>query len=273
MDVQRKKQVDTMKIAAPAFKAPKEFAIQREEYRKQASLVEDQVNSKFGPRRFGSRGKVTRKAQAYHRDLLEKLRTTTPRLRMKDARVDQKVLSALHEAGKNIENIGAINKDTRTWMLDRARPLPNPTKSTQLGLKVFMNDQYQRHLKATTRRAVINQLMAHNNALPPLEHLNYYGAKGAVNFLSHNIRYQREALDSVGLRDTAREWDQPHKLNKISLMWQDRTAKEKMQNTGSNIKKVGMINKGMRQHMLKLGPIANPDRRPPRRPKRKRQGG
>ena len=196
MKGERKRHGDAMKRATPAFNAEKEHYTKRQNYLKSANSLKEKATAKYGPEVF----QTEEGRRSYYAELERNRLHIGYSFRPKNARVDPKVLSTLHETGKNLENMGAINKDTRKSMLADAQPLPNPTKPMQLGLQLVMKDQYRKHKLATVQQYTVGKIAASHNNLPAMAKMFPYHPPEFVKSMERlKMQQEDKALRTVGI--------------------------------------------------------------------------
>ncbi|MCJ1333783.1 hypothetical protein MMC10_010483 [Thelotrema lepadinum] len=269
MKEDRKIHGDAMKKAAPAFNADKDYFVASKNYWKIFHTLKDGVNDKLG-----LQGLQTRKGSKAYIKEAEKftfLREYPFRAYWKAA--DPEVLATLHETGKNLENIGAINKDLRKSMLESARPLPNPTKPMQLGLQKYMKYEYRKHRIAAGKRYWTERIAESHRTLPSMAETLPYHPPEVVKALEHQkMQHEDDILRAVGV-EALRPLGAYKALFLGNLKFQSDRAKQAMKETGGTVEKISMINKGMRKYMNEqIGKLVDPDsRRTLGRPNRKRK--
>ena len=258
MKDERKKQVTAMAKAAPGLDAQKAYKNYYKELRN--------LNDRLGPKMMHSR-----KQFHLYIDEMDKLKAPP---NVQERTVSSKDMAALHEAGKNIENLGMINKNTRERMLQHhsARPLPNPTKAIQLGLRLFMKNEHRKHLTATNKvyhSAKLEEINKSHEAryktaqemeFPPI-------VKVVMNY--ERMRKQEPHLNALG-----ESIKRPFGLSSLALDSAKQKGMKEMQWSAMNIEKVGMINRERRKYMQKhVGRLVNPNPRHPPKKGKKRRGG
>ena len=257
MKDERKKQVAAMAKVAPGLNAQKAY----NDYRKELRNLKERLE----PATMHSR----RRFHLYV-DAMERLECP-PNVRQRA--VDSKDMLALHEAGKNIETLGLMNKNMRKRMQHHStRPLPNPTGAIQQGLRLFMKNEYKKHLTATNKvyhNAKLEEInkdyeaqhqMAQEKAYPPI-----------VNVV---MNYERMRSQEPHLAALGESVKRPFGLNTHTLISAQQKGMKAMQRSAMNIEKVGMINKEMQKYMQKhIGHIVNPNpRNPPKKGKKRKEG-
>ncbi|MCJ1332443.1 hypothetical protein MMC10_009136 [Thelotrema lepadinum] len=256
MKDERRKQVQAMAKVTPALDAQKAET----EYFKNVESIKERL----GPKIINSR-------KNFHIYVHELGKLKSPP-GAPERKANNEGLLALHEAGRNIENLGMINKATRQKMMHKnTRPLPNPTKATQLGLKLFMKNEYKKHLIATNKVYHSAKLEAINNYRAAQQRVAKSMAYPSIvrDQIDHErMRSQEPHLAALGV-----PMERPFGINPTALVWGQEVGMNGVQKSAMNIEKVGTMNKEMRKYMqTHAAPIINPNPRHLKN-KRKRKGG
>ena len=268
MKGEHKRHGDAMKKAGPALNAQKELFIRKQNFLKSVKALKEKAIAKYGPTAL----QTEEGRRAYYTEVERNRLLIGYPFRPKQVRVDPKALATLHETGKSVENMGAINKDVRNSMLTDARPLPNPTKPVQLGLQLVMKDQYRKHQFATVKQYTVEKIAASHNNLPSVTRIFPYLSPELVKAMERQkMQHEDKALRTVGvaaIRQLGATDEQFH----ADLKYQRNLAKIKVKETGNTVEKISMVNKGMRKYMKEqLEQLSNPSLLDPKRPKRKRK--
>ena len=147
---ERKKQDAAMAKLGPTLAAQKEYRAQMNKYNQQVQAAQAHLKAILRTIMLGQQA-VEKTAGGLPWGPAQLPTMPAGPSSRKDSPLDNKALVALHQAGKNIENLGAVNKALRKAMLDLARtnrPPRNPSKEAQLALPLVIKQQWQRHKDA-----------------------------------------------------------------------------------------------------------------------------